>query len=128
MNTAARMIFAVAAVSLAVATGIGAYASHGLDNVLDAATLRSVSTAVEYQFYHSFGLVAVGLLYDRHPGRPLMLAAILFGAGIVLFCGAIYGSALGAESLGPAAPLGGLCFIAAWLVLACAALRTREPS
>ena len=115
-----------AAISLAIATGLGAYASHGLDRVLDPATLDTVLTGIEYQFYHSLGLLAVGLLHERYPTRLLACAALLFGTGMVLFCGAIYAGALGVEALGPAAPVGGLCLIGAWLVLALATARVLD--
>lgn len=128
MRPFASSILIAAAISLAVATGLGAYASHGLERVVAAARLDAVVTGIEYQFYHSLGLMAVGLLYDRYPTRLLIVTALLLGAGIVLFCGAIYAGALGAEALGPAAPVGGLCLIAAWLVLALAVARARHAS
>jgi len=125
MSTAARRILIIAAVSLAVATGLGAYASHGLDSVLDARTLRSVLIAIDYQFYHSLGLLALGLLSNRHPERAWSISAALMVAGVLLFCGSIYLGAFGIGGLGGAAPVGGICFIGGWLVLAYGAFRNR---
>jgi uncharacterized membrane protein YgdD (TMEM256/DUF423 family) len=43
----------------------------------------------------------------------------VFAAGIVLFSGSLYLMALtGAKILGAITPLGGLCFIAGWVMLA----------
>ena len=45
-------------------------------------------------------------------------------AGIVVFSGSLYGMVLtGARWLGAVTPLGGLSFIAAWVLLAWAAFR-----
>ena len=50
----------------------------------------------------------------------------LLAAGVVLFCGSLYLLALtGLRALGAVTPLGGLSFIAAWLLLAVALLRGR---
>jgi uncharacterized membrane protein YgdD (TMEM256/DUF423 family) len=119
-------MISAAALSLAVATGLGAYASHGLSGVLDADTLGSLLTAIQYQFYHSLGLLFLGLVNARAPSRLWVVAAVLFAAGLVLFCGGLSARALGGpEWLAGGAPFGGTCFIAGWLLLAIAAMRSR---
>jgi uncharacterized membrane protein YgdD (TMEM256/DUF423 family) len=130
MNSLGKILLACAGVVLCLATGLGAYASHGLVGVLDARSLSSFATAVDYQFYHGLGLLAVGILLDRHPrARMLWIAGALFVVGLVLFCGSIYVTTLGGPTaLGRAAPVGGIAFIAGWLALAVgAALLPRPP-
>lgn len=118
--TLARVLIALAALMLAIATALGAIASHALDGVLDAAALRTFETGVEYQFVHSLGLIAVSVYAERCPRvKSLTLAGALLFAGIVLFCGGVYTSSLN----GPAwivslAPVGGVSLILAWLVVA----------
>jgi uncharacterized membrane protein YgdD (TMEM256/DUF423 family) len=118
-----RILMAAAAVLLAVATALGAISSHALGGSLDADALHSFETAVEYQFIHSLGLLAVAILADRQPSRPLVIGAVLLLAGILLFCGGVYASSLdGPRWVAGLAPTGGVGLIAAWLLVAFAVL------
>jgi uncharacterized membrane protein YgdD (TMEM256/DUF423 family) len=130
MAPIAKGLLACAGLVLLLATAFGAYASHGLEGVLAPRTLVTLHTAIEYQFYHGLGLLAAALLADRYPAsRWIKAAGVLFIAGIVLFCGALYVTSLGGPAVaGRAAPLGGICLIAAWLALVLAALRTPRSS
>jgi uncharacterized membrane protein YgdD (TMEM256/DUF423 family) len=121
----ARWLIAIAAVLLAAATGLGAVASHALASVLDPAALHSFETAVDYQFIHSLGLMAIAIYGERHPAaKALNAAAILLLAGIILFCGGVYTSSLdGPGWIAGLAPTGGVSLIVAWLVVGFAALR-----
>jgi uncharacterized membrane protein YgdD (TMEM256/DUF423 family) len=121
-----RNLVAFAAVLMAIATGLGAYASHGLGTVLDATALHSFETAVDYQFIHALGLIGVALYGERHPeAKLLMLAGPVLAVGIALFCGGVYVSSLdGPGWLSSVAPAGGVSLIAGWLVVAVAVLRS----
>ena len=116
---AIRLLIAAGALLLAVATALGAIASHALGASLDAAALHSFETAVEYQFVHSLGLLAVAILAERQASRPLLIGAALLIVGILLFCGGVYASSLdGPRWLAGLAPTGGVSLIAAWVVVA----------
>lgn len=119
MQTVSRIFLGLGAAILLLATGLGAYASHGLGVDVSAATRSAFGTAVEYQFYHGLGLVAVAILTERSPDSRLFRASgWLLVIGIALFCGSIYATSFGGPtSLGAAAPLGGTAFMAAWLTL-----------
>ncbi|HEY5666020.1 MAG TPA: DUF423 domain-containing protein [Gammaproteobacteria bacterium] len=121
----ATLLMAVAALFIAIATGLGAYASHGLDNVLDARALESLRTGVDYQFFHSLGLFGICLLLGRQRSNKLLLAAgASIAAGIVLFCGGVYASSLdGPGWISSLAPVGGIGLIGGWLVVAFAVLK-----
>jgi uncharacterized membrane protein YgdD (TMEM256/DUF423 family) len=123
-TTLSRILMALAAVFMALATGLGAYASHGLDAVLDAAALATFKTAVDYQFFHSLGLIGVCLYGERRPAsRVLALAAGVMAAGIVLFCGGVYASSLdGPGWLSGLAPVGGVGLIGSWCLVAVAVI------
>jgi uncharacterized membrane protein YgdD (TMEM256/DUF423 family) len=115
---------AVAAVLLALATALGAIASHALEGTLDADAIHSFETAVDYQFIHSLGLLAIAILAERQPSRLLLLAAFLVLAGILLFCGGVYASSLdGPRWIAGLAPTGGVGLISAWVLVAIAVLR-----
>lgn len=84
--------------------------------------LGTFETAVRYQMYHAFGLVAAGLacrMYSPESDRRFRVIGLLFGAGVLLFSGSLYLLVLtNTPWLGAVTPLGGLSFIAGWLVLA----------
>lgn len=114
-----RHLAAFAAVLLAIATGLGAYASHGLTDVLPAAALHTLETGIDYQFYHALGLLALAALTTRiEVSAALRVAAIAIGVGVVLFCGGVYASSLrGPALLAHAAPFGGTLLIIGWLTV-----------
>src|SRR5579863_8582672 len=108
MQSASRRFCMLAALLLALATLIGALGAHALKSEV-------LQTAVQYQFFHSLGLLGLGLLHERVPGPMLRWAAGLVLAGIGLFCGSLYLLVAGAPRvLGVLTPLGGVCLIAGW--------------
>jgi uncharacterized membrane protein YgdD (TMEM256/DUF423 family) len=123
----ARLCLVAAAIALAAAVVFGAFGAHALRARLDPQALAVYQTAVQYHFWHGLGLLGVGLLMLHWPtGERLGWCAGLLIAGLLLFCGSLYALALsGATWLGMLAPIGGLAFIAAWLVLAAVAWHHR---
>ena len=74
--------------------------------------------------YHALALLVVGLAFDRLAAGPALWSGRLFAAGVVIFCGSLYGLALGAPRwFGAVTPVGGLCFMMGWLLLAAGALK-----
>ena len=127
MLPTARRISSVAALSLAIATIVGAAAAHGLKARLSADRYEVLQTAVQYQFFHSLGLLAVAQLQYRLASSALHIAAWLLTAGIVLFSGSLYLLIAGAPAfVGVATPIGGLALIASWLLAAFALLRAER--
>lgn len=128
----ARALLVAACALGALAVVLGAFGAHGLKGKLSPEALASFETGVRYQFIHVLALFVAVWLHDR-TGVSLPLAAgWLFVAGILLFSGSIYllatRSLLGIESgrwLGPVTPLGGLSFIAGWLMLLATVVRSR---
>ena len=99
--------------------GLGAFGAHGLRGRLTPDMLAVFETGVRYHMYHALALVATAALLTRGDGRALMTAGWCFLAGIVIFSGSLYALALtGVTILGAITPIGGVCFIAAWVVLA----------
>jgi uncharacterized membrane protein YgdD (TMEM256/DUF423 family) len=122
-------IIRTAAITGALSVAIGAFGAHGLEGMVEAnklneADLSTFETAVRYQFYHTFALLALGIGYSFINARFAKLAAIFFLAGILIFSGSLYmlvlsepltGSRL--SFLGAITPLGGLSFIMGWIFL-----------
>jgi uncharacterized membrane protein YgdD (TMEM256/DUF423 family) len=122
----AKLFITLASCSGMLAVMLGAFAAHALKNTLDEYSLSVFHTAVQYHFYHSFALLAVGILAISQPESLLLRSSgWLFFIGLLLFCGSLYIlSFSGVRWLGAITPLGGLCFIAAWAALAAAAWKS----
>lgn len=115
------LVSGVAFAGLAVI--LGAFGAHKLKDIFDAPTMSIFEKGVTYQFYHSFALLAVGILHRSYGFPQLRAASLLFALGIVMFSGSLYLlsylKATGGK-IGPAGivtPVGGLCFIAGWILL-----------
>jgi uncharacterized membrane protein YgdD (TMEM256/DUF423 family) len=120
-----RLFVILGAVSGFIAVGAGAFGAHGLRTRLAPDLLAAFETGARYQMYHALALVAAAWAVHRWPGPLAEWAGWLFLAGTVVFSGSLYGLALtGVRWLGAVTPLGGVCFLAGWLCLAVAALRS----
>jgi len=113
-----KTILLTASILLALAVANGAFGAHGLKSHLSEAMLQTWKTGVEYHFYHALGLLLIGVLSVSMPTNLLNLSALFLFAGIVLFSGSLYILAItGIKWIGAITPLGGICFIAGWLLL-----------
>jgi uncharacterized membrane protein YgdD (TMEM256/DUF423 family) len=120
----ARLAATVAALSAAIAVALGAFGAHALKEILEPRDLVTFETAVRYQMYHAFALFAAAWVISRG-GSGAGNAAWAFVAGSVIFCGSLYLLvSTGQRWLGAVTPLGGVAFIAGWLLLAQAAWKT----
>ncbi|HET7569871.1 MAG TPA: DUF423 domain-containing protein [Gammaproteobacteria bacterium] len=125
MITTARIFLTLGCAGLFTGVILGAFAAHALRAQLTTEMAAVWRTAELYQFVHALGLLAVGLLVLHFGAPPLLRAAgWLMVTGIVLFSGSLYALAItGTRWLGAIAPIGGLAFIVAWLLLALAVWR-----
>lgn len=116
-----RNLTAFAALNGGLAVLIGAFAAHGAGPQIK--TL--LATGAHYQMVHA----VLALVCAAWPGhnRLVVLAGWLAAAGGLVFCLALSALALlSLPAMGAVAPLGGLLMIAAWLLLAVAALRSQS--
>lgn len=125
------LVFAALAGGMAVIAG--AMLAHQLKSRMPVAAMEVYETAVRYQFYHVFALLATGILSERFHGSGLNRAGTCFIAGILLFCGSLYMISLmmttGAPVpvvVGVLTPLGGLAFILGWFFLTVGILKGRS--
>ncbi len=101
-----------------LAVALGAFAAHGLKNVLSEQALENFQTGVRYQMYHALAILVLGLRATRASRRVFRRSTWCFAAGILLFSGSLYGhSVTGAHALVYLTPVGGLLFLAGWLML-----------
>lgn len=116
----------IAASSLgALSVMIGAFGAHALQATLEAqGRIDTFETAVKYQFYHTIALLLIGLLMFRVQDKLLDYAALSMMGGVLIFSGSLYVLCLsGIRWLGAITPLGGLLFIAGWILLLIAVAR-----
>jgi uncharacterized membrane protein YgdD (TMEM256/DUF423 family) len=109
-----------------LAVALGAFGAHALKDRLNASGyLPTFETAVQYHLIHALGLILIGVLADRLGGSALMgWSGWLMFAGMILFSGSLYVLSLsGMKILGAITPLGGLAFLAGWLLVAIAVLK-----
>ena len=119
-----KTILIFASLFLALAVAIGAFGAHGLKSHLTGEMLTIYKTGVEYHFYHALGLLLIGVLAFSMPSDYLKWSAIMLSAGIILFSGSLYALAItGIKGLGAITPIGGLSFIAGWILLLIAVLK-----
>jgi uncharacterized membrane protein YgdD (TMEM256/DUF423 family) len=110
---------AIAGLLLALATACGAFGAHALKTHLAPDRLQLWETAVRYHFFQALGLLGVGLALRSVDAAMLRNAAALIVVGIVLFSGSLYALSLGGPRvLGALTPVGGLAWIAGWLLFA----------
>jgi uncharacterized membrane protein YgdD (TMEM256/DUF423 family) len=110
---------------------LGAFGAHALKEMISEKSLAIFETGVRYQFYHAVALMLAGILYEEFTNKYILWAGRLYGVGMLLFCGSLYFLAIvdlsahpGLKAIGAVTPLGGLCFIAGWLLLAVGAAKT----
>lgn len=108
----------IAAISGALAVSLGAFGAHGLKTMLTPDMLEIFKTGVQYQFYHTFALLVVGILQHLSESPQLKWASRLFVVGIMIFSGSLYLLSIsGIKVLGAITPIGGVAFIAGWIML-----------
>ncbi len=99
---------------------LGAFGAHALRDALGERGMVTWKTAQNYHLIHSIMIVLACVVYDKYPVQAIRWSSIFFLIGILLFSGSLYFLSIYPEWnwLGPITPLGGLCFILAWLSLA----------
>ena len=113
--TDGRVFAAIGAALALLAVGAGAFGAHVLEARISGELLDVFDTAVQYQVYHAFGLLAVGVFSMSHATPLLRWAGNFFVAGTVVFSGSLYLLAFtGIGWLGAITPIGGVCFLIGW--------------
>jgi uncharacterized membrane protein YgdD (TMEM256/DUF423 family) len=120
-----RTFFVLGAVSGFLAVALGAFAAHGLRGKLPSDLFDVFEVGARYHVYHALALLATAWAVTRWPGTAATTAGWLFVAGTVLFSGSLYALAVtGIRPLGAITPLGGVCFLAGWVALVVAVVRS----
>lgn len=113
------------ALSGAFSVLFGAWLAHAGQELLLTDKTRLI-TAHHYQIIHTLAALAAILSYRSNASRVLLLASVLFIAGMLLFSGSLYlKTYTGITSLGQLAPLGGVTLTLGWLTLAFVGIKNK---
>jgi len=126
MRLRVRLWLVIAALNGALAVAFGAFAAHGFSQRLDTHALGIFETGARYHMYHALAMGLAALAMQTKAARTATWSAALFLAGIVLFSGSLYALAVTGERIFVfVTPVGGVSFLAGWVLLALAAWRSK---
>ena len=110
--------------SLLGLTGIvlGAFAAHGLKELISPESVQTFETGVRYQMYHALFLLFIGsTAFVSTKAKKQIFYLVMIG--LLFFSGSIYGLATNLltnfdfKSIAFITPIGGLCLISSWILL-----------
>src|SRR4029453_3530852 len=119
-----KKFFTIASIMGALAVIFGAFGSHLFKKLVPADVFAGYETAVRYQFYHTFAVLFIGLLYQKFRLKQFVWAVHFFIIGAVFFCGSLYavtilsaGKSETIDALNAITPFGGIFLIAGWALM-----------
>ncbi|MFE8697818.1 DUF423 domain-containing protein [Cytobacillus sp. FJAT-53684] len=120
-----KLFIILGALNAFLSVAFGAFGAHGLEKMVEPKYLEIWKTGVTYQMFHATGLLVIGVLLGKLPASVLLSwSGWLMLIGIILFSGSLYVLAVTKIGvLGAITPLGGVCFLAAWILLMVAAVK-----
>ncbi|WP_068785303.1 DUF423 domain-containing protein [Paenibacillus phocaensis] len=119
------LLLTLGGILMFLAVALGAFGAHALKNRLTEDRQKTYQTGVQYHIAHGLGLILLGLAAAQFENETqILLAGWFLVAGILLFSGSLYALSLtGIRKLGAITPLGGVCFLAGWVIFVIAAIQ-----
>ena len=84
-----RLLLQLGAILAMFSVIFGAFGAHIIKDVVTADRFSTYQTAVEYQFWHALGLLAVALAGGRMEKGRWYLAGLLLFIGTLIFSGSL---------------------------------------
>lgn len=115
----------IGAINAFLAVALGAFGAHGLADKLEPKYLEIWKTGVNYQMFHALGILAVATILGKYEACSVFKWSVwLMLMGIILFSGSLYVLSLTKINIiGAITPIGGVCFLAAWLLVVIGAVK-----
>ena len=114
-----RILFIIGSLFAALSVLLGAFGAHGLKNRLSMEDLAIFETAVRYQMYHALGILLMGVASFYLTEKLVSIPAYFLILGIIIFSGSLFLLVFtNLRWFGAITPIGGLCLIIGWLLLA----------
>lgn len=110
---------------------LGAFASHGLGNLVSEDSIETFQVGVRYQMYHALLLLFIGSVSNLKTKSKKWIFYFTV-IGILLFSGSIYGLAtdemtgFSFKSVGFITPIGGFLLIVSWTIMLIDFLKQKE--
>lgn len=122
MSSRSMMIFT--AISGFVLVALGAFGAHSLNRFLGEQEMSWLHTGLQYQMLHTLAILGLAAITQRRKNIWFYWSSVLLALGAVLFSGSLYGLALSPLKFWFfVTPIGGVCFLAGWLLMFIGALR-----
>ena len=120
-----KLFIILGALNAFLSVALGAFGAHILEGRMEPKYIEIWGKGVTYQMLHAVGLLIIGVLLGKLPGSSLLSwSGWLMFIGIVLFSGSLYVLSITQISvLGAITPLGGVAFLAAWVLVIIAAVK-----
>lgn len=120
-----KLFIILGAINAFLSVALGAFGAHGLEKAVEPKYLEIWKTGVTYQMFHATGLLVIGVLLGKLPASALLSWSGWFMLiGIIFFSGSLYILTLTKIGvLGAITPIGGVCFLTAWILLIIAAVK-----
>lgn len=114
-----KLFIVLGAINAFLAVSLGAFGAHMLEGKLPAKYIGTWEKAVTYQMFHATGLLVVGLFAGKVGPLPFVnWSGWLMLFGTLVFSGSLYVlSVTQIKVLGAITPIGGVSFLAAWVLL-----------
>ncbi len=124
-----RPTLGVGAVLGFLSVAFGAFGAHALKAQIPPDRLEIFQTGVHYQAIHALAILMLAVVMRDQSDRLLLWVRNLFLAGVVIFSGSLYALALsGVRMWGAVTPVGGVCFLTGWALLAVYGFRNGEST
>jgi len=114
---------------MALGVAIGAFGAHALKEYFLQFPKHKeyYQTAVQYHFVHALGLFAVAWCHTKWQSQLIIKAGYCLCFGIFVFSGSLYALSLSQiKVFGAIVPIGGIAFIAAWILLLIGIVLSKE--
>ena len=113
-----KMIMMMGSFFLFLAVALGAFGAHGLENALNAKSMATYKTGVQYHFFHGFALILLGIIQQIIPSLNFEKVALSFTMGVMLFSFNCYlYSITSIKAFAMIVPVGGVFFLLGWALL-----------
>jgi len=112
-----RLFIVFVGISGSFSVLFGAWLAHS-SQIIALSDLQTLQTAHFYQWLHTLALLALVIWYRIDNRKILLIAGLMFVAGILLFSGGIYLKTLFlVPFIGKLTPIGGIAMAIGWLLL-----------
>ncbi|WP_342417805.1 DUF423 domain-containing protein [Paenibacillus sp. FSL R10-2782] len=114
-----KVLLLLGCIMMFLAVVLGAFGAHALKKRLSADMMSIFQTGIQYHIAHGLGLILLGVVAVNLVHSSLIVTAgWVMLAGILLFSGSLYALSLsGLKKLGAITPIGGVAFLASWVLV-----------